>query len=93
MRIEIDGSTRELERDANAEHQASLSFKPDVCEDRTSSAKAGWAYYWDGWNALVLNFEDRDISPFAVVPVGVLGPGDVASELRESGSSVRVAIG
>lgn len=52
----------EMERYADHEYYAELPFTPAFDEERTSQIKAGHVYYWDGWNALVVNYIDWDIT-------------------------------
>lgn len=46
------------------EYYSELPFTPVFAQERTSNIKAAHVYYWDGWNAFVINFEDMDISPY-----------------------------
>lgn len=81
----------ELARYGNEEYQASLPFKPEHGDEATSDVRAGCAYYWEGWNALVLNFENRDISPYKVTPVGEV-VGNSSSALRAAGKTVHISL-
>lgn len=82
----------ELSRYAGHEYYASLPFKPVFAEKKTSHIEAGHVYYWDGWNAFVINFEDMDISPYQVVPVGEILEKDVVPDLQKADQSVRVQV-
>ena len=74
------------------EYYASLSEKPTIeGVTTTSDIKASGIYYWDGWNAFVINFEDTNIAPYRVVHIGNVN-GDIASDLAEFGDNITVNV-
>lgn len=73
-----------LQRYAEHEYYSSLSFTPKFDANRTSNIKAGHIYYWDGWNAFVINFEDYDINPYKVVHIGEIKDKSIV-DLLENG--------
>ena len=75
-----------LVRYAGHEYYSELSFRPTFDKDRTSDIKAGHLYYWDGWNAFVINFEDCNIEPYKVVHLGEITDKSVI-ELLENGEN------
>ena len=82
----------ELSRYAGHEYYSSLPFTPRFDINRTSHILAGHIYYWDGWNAFVINFEDCDISPYKVVHIGEIEDSAVSQILSQSGQSVFVNV-
>lgn len=84
--------TLEMQRYARHEYYASLSETPTIeGVTKTSDIKAGGIYYWDGWNAFVINFEDTNIAPYKVVHIGDVN-GDIVSELSKSGDKITVNV-
>ena len=84
--------TLEMQRYAGHEYYASLSETPTIeGVTKTSDIKAGGIYYWDGWNAFVINFEDINIAPYKVVHVGDIN-GNIVSELDKSGDTITVNV-
>jgi len=80
---------QEFVRYAEHEYYTELPDKPAFDSvEKTSQIKAGHLYYWDGWNAFVINYEDADISPYKVAHLGEVD-GDISSVLREmSGNAI-----
>ncbi len=67
----------ELNRYAGHEYYSSLPEKPTIKGvAMTSDAHAGGLYYFNGWNAFTIVFENAHIDPYKVVHVG-----DVEKEL------------
>lgn len=56
-----------------------------------SQIKAGHLYYWGGWNAFVINYEDADISPYKVAHLGEVD-GDISEVLRKAADKVTVRV-
>ena len=84
----------EMKRYAGHEYFAELPFRPEFSTERTSHIKAGHIYYWDGWNAFVINYEDCDISPYKVVHVGTFTePEEVCGLLRGADENITVSVG
>ncbi len=78
------------------EYYSELSGKPSVASKKTSKKtskiKAGHIYYWDGWNAFVINYEDTDISPYKVVHVGEIKDKSVIDVLEKSEDKISVKV-
>ena len=74
------------------EFWAELPFKPEFAYECTSKILAGHVYYWDGWNAFVINYIDWDIAPYRVVHVGEIEDKSICEALkgRSDGFKVRV---
>ena len=84
--------TLKMQRYAGHEYYASLSETPTIeGVTTTSDIKAGGIYYWDGWNAFVINFEDTNIAPYKVVHVGDIN-GDIVLELEKSEDTITVNV-
>ena len=84
--------TLKMQRYAGHEYYASLSETPTIeGVTTTSDIKAGGIYYWDGWNAFVINFEDTNIAPYKVVHIGDVN-GDIVSELSKSEDKITVNV-
>ncbi len=81
-----------LVRYAGHEYYAELPFTPEFDETRTSHILAGHLYYWDGWNAFVINFEDWDITPYQVVHLGEILSDTVASYLETAPETIQVTL-
>ena len=61
----------ELKRYAGHEYYSSLPQKPAIKGvAMTSDAYSGGLYYFNGWNAFTIVFEDAHIAPYKVVHVG-----------------------
>lgn len=69
-------------RYAGHEYYAELPFTPTMAGGTTSEILAGHVYYWDGWNAFVINYEDTNISPYRVVHVGEVTGAGISDYLR-----------
>ena len=63
-----------------------------IMTDAGSDIKAGHIYYWDGWNAFVINFEDYDISPYKVVHIGEIKSEDISDILKNSGEIIDIEV-
>ena len=74
------------------EYYSELSKKPTVAAKKTSKIKTGHIYYWDGWNAFVINYKDTDISPYKVVHIGEIKDKSVVSVLEKSGEKLSVKV-
>lgn len=48
--------TLDMVRYAGHEFYSELPFTPAFDQEGTSEIKAGHVYYWDGWNAFVINY-------------------------------------
>lgn len=60
-----------LQRYAGHEYYSSLPKKPSIKGvPMTSVAHAGGIYYYDGWSAFTVLFDDADIAPYEVVHIG-----------------------
>ena len=81
-----------LVRYAGHKYYSELPFTPAFSDETTSNIKAGHIYYWDGWNAFVINFEDYDISPYKVVHIGEIGSEDISYILENSGEKIDVGV-
>ena len=81
-----------LQRYAGHEYYSSLSFTPKFDTNRTSNIKAGHIYYWDGWNAFVINFEDYDIDPYKVVHIGEIKDSSIIELLENGEENISVKI-
>ena len=71
----------DMKRFGGHEFYAELPFRPEFAAERTSQVKAGHLYYWDGWNAFVINYIDSDIAPYEVVHLGEIGDKKVCERL------------
>lgn len=82
-----------MQRYAGHEYYAELSFRPEFAAERTSHIKAGHLYYWDGWNAFVINYEESNISPYKVVHLGRINNADeICENLRNANEIISVNI-
>ena len=81
-----------LVRYAGHEYYSELPFTPKFDENRTSNIKAGHIYYWDGWNAFVINFEDYDIDPYKVVHRGEITDKSVVELLENGENNISVKV-
>ena len=73
-----------MERFGGHEFWAKLPFVPPFAQPRTSQIKAGHVYYWDGWNAFVINYIDWDISPYKVVHIGEIADRTICAVLDKA---------
>lgn len=82
----------EMQRYAGHEYYASLEKTPYNDSDYgTSYIKANGVYYWDGWNAFVINYEDSDITPYKPVYIGNID-GDISQLLKTTDNVIDVTI-
>lgn len=81
-----------LVRYAGHEYYSELPFTPEFAKETTSNIKAGHVYYWDGWNAFVINYEECDISPYRVVHIGEIKSKDVSEMLRNADEKISVSV-
>lgn len=81
-----------LVRYAGHEYYDELHFRPIQGEEKTSTVLAGHIYYWDGWNAFVINFEDTDISPYKVVHIGEITDKSIIGLLEKSGRNIDIVV-
>lgn len=77
---------------ANHEYYSELPFTPTFDENRTSQIKAGHIYYWDGWNAFVINYEDYDISPYKVVHIGEIVDKSIIDILSNNNDNIDIIV-
>lgn len=82
----------ELSRYAGHEYYSELPFTPTFDKDRTSNIKAGHIYYWDGWNAFVINYKDYDIAPYKVVHIGEILGDNISEILNKSDNTINVIV-
>ncbi|NCB99737.1 MAG: hypothetical protein EOM34_03535 [Clostridia bacterium] len=82
----------EMVRYAGHEYYGELPFTPVMAAEKTSEIKAGHVYYWDGWNAFVINYEDMDISPYQVVHLGEVTDNGISESLKTTEDNVNVHI-
>ena len=81
-----------LSRYAGHEYYSELPFTPTFDKDRTSNIKAGHIYYWDGWNAFVINYKDYDIAPYKVVHIGEILDTNVSEILNQSDNTINIIV-
>lgn len=81
-----------LGRYAGHEYYAELPFTPAFASETTSQIKAGHVYYWDGWNAFVINFIDYDIAPYKVVHIGEITDVAISEYLNQASDTVQVTV-
>ena len=82
-----------MTRYAGHEYYSELSFRPNFESEKTSHIKAGHLYYWDGWNAFVINYEDCDISPYKVVHIGSVDEAEkVCDLLRNADDKINITV-
>lgn len=79
-------------RYAGHEYYSELPFTPAFDSSRTSNIKAGHVYYWDGWNAFVINYEDYDISPYKVVHIGEITDAGVSHYLSGAEDTISISV-
>lgn len=78
----------ELKRYAGHEYYSSLPQKPAIKGvAMTSDAYAGGLYYFSGWNAFTIVFEDAHIAPYKVVHVGNVDK-ELIADLVSAGKTV-----
>ena len=81
-----------LTRYAEHEYYAELPSKPTMDSNTTSNILAGHIYYWDGWNAFVINYEDYDISPYKVVHIGGFKDKSIIEYLEKADNEINVKL-
>lgn len=79
-------------RYAGHEYYAELPFTPVFDENRTSEIKAGHVYYWDGWNAFVINYVDYDIAPYKVVHIGEISDASISDFLTNAEEEISIQV-
>lgn len=79
-------------RYAGHEYYSELPFTPEFDNSRTSNIKAGHVYYWDGWNAFVINYEDYDISPYKVVHIGEITDAGISQYLSGAEDTISISV-
>lgn len=77
---------------AGHEYYAELPFTPSFDQTRTSEVKAGHLYYWDGWNAFVINYVDYDIAPYKVVHIGEIKDAEISSYLQNTDENITIKV-
>ena len=82
----------DMVRYADHEFYSELPFTPVFDKDRTSEIKAGHVYYWDGWNAFVINYIDSDISPYKVVHIGEVNDKSVCDILATGADNIQIEV-
>lgn len=81
-----------LVRYAGHEYYSELPSKPTMAQNTTSTILAGHIYYWDGWNAFVINFEDTDIAPYKVVHIGEIKDKEIVNYLKNADNEINVKL-
>ena len=82
-----------MSRYAGHEFYSELSFRPEFAPERTSHILPGHLYYWDGWNAFVINYEDSDISPYKVIHIGrIVETEEICNFLRTAEENISVKV-
>lgn len=84
--------TLDMVRYAGHEFYAELPFTPAFDQERTSEIKAGHVYYWDGWNAFVINYIDCDISPYKVVHIGEMKDKSICDVLADGADHIQIDV-
>lgn len=79
-------------RYAGHEYYAELPYTPVFDENRTSDIKAGHVYYWDGWNAFVINYVDYDISPYKAVHIGEITDSSIVNTLINANENINIQV-
>ena len=79
-------------RYAGHEFYSELPFVPVFAPRTTSEIKAGHVYYWDGWNAFVINYVDYDISPYKVVHIGEIKDKSVCDVLANGTDNIQIEV-
>lgn len=81
-----------LQRYAGHEYYSELPSKPTMDSNTTSNILAGHIYYWDGWNAFVINYEDYDISPYKVVHIGEIKDKSIIDYLKKTDNNINIKL-
>lgn len=84
--------TLDMVRYAGHEFYAELPFTPAFDQERTSEIKAGHVYYWDGWNAFVINYIDSDIGPYKVVHIGEIKDKSICDILATGTDNIQIGV-
>jgi len=74
------------------EHEYYCRLQKDISKvkcEQTSEAHKNKLYYFAGWNAFTIVFEDCDISPFEIVYIGEIEE-DSTPQLRNSFDKIHV---
>ena len=79
-------------RYAKHEYYTELPFKPVFDKERTSHILAGHLYYWDGWNAFVINYKECDISPYKVVHIGEIEDKSIVKFLEIADKNITIEV-
>lgn len=74
------------------EFWAELPFKPEFAMERTSKILEGHIYYWDGWNAFVINYIDWDIAPYSVVHLGKIEDKSICDTLKDKSDGFKIRV-
>ncbi len=82
----------QLERYAEHEYSGPLPSKPIMDRNVTSKVEAGHIYYWDGWNAFVINYKDLDISPYKVVHIGEVKDKSIIEFLNNTNKTINIRL-
>ncbi len=81
-----------MKRFGGHEFYAELPFRPPLAAERTSKILAGHVYYWDGWNAFVINYIDCDIAPYRVVRVGEIADPSIREALAKAADTITARV-
>lgn len=49
-------------------------------------------YYWDGWNAFVINYIDSDIGPYKVVHIGEIKDKSICDILATGTDNIQIEV-
>lgn len=81
-----------LVRYAGHEYYSELPFTPVNAEDKTTHIQAGHVYYWQGWNAFVINYIDSDITPYQVVHIGEITDSSIIDILQNADENITMHV-
>ncbi len=81
-----------LVRYAGHEYYSELPFRPTKDKETTSHIEAGHVYYWDGWNAFVINYIDYDIEPYQVVHIGEITDTSIIDVLQNADENISIEV-
>ncbi|MDD3220113.1 MAG: cyclophilin-like fold protein [Lachnospiraceae bacterium] len=81
-----------MTRYAGHEYYSELPFTPEFASETTSEILAGHVYYWDGWNAFVINYIDSDISPYNVVHIGEIADASISDYLTGADETIHIQV-
>lgn len=82
----------DMVRFAGHEFYSKLHFTPVLAKERTSEIKAGHVYYWDGWNAFVINYIDSNITPYQVVHIGEIKDKSICKLLTDALNNIQIEV-